>query len=246
MTKVEIGAATLYLGDFRDVLPALSADAVLTDPPYDERTHERARSLKDGGSDIAIDFAALADFGHVEPLLAASGGWVVAFCALEQLGLYQQAAGPQRWMRAAIWDRPDGTPQISGDRPGQGAEGIAVMHSRKCKPTWNGGGERGLWRYPRNKEDTGHPTAKPVRLMERLVTLFTNPGQLVLDPFMGSGTTGIACSNFGRRFVGVEIEPRYFDIACRRIEQAQGQARLFDDLERRVPGVQQSDFGLVP
>lgn len=225
---VQIGDSTLYLGDCREILPTLrEADAVVTDPPYDERTHSRARSLKAGGSDIAIDFAPLSEFSHLEPMFAASQGWVIAFCALEQLGAYQAAAGAERWMRAAIWDRPDGTPQISGDRPGQGAEGIAVMHSRATKPAWNGGGERGLWRYPRNKEETGHPTAKPVGLMERLVSLFTSPGQVVLDPYMGSGTTGMACANLGRKFIGIEIERRYFDIACERIQAAYAQQRLF-------------------
>lgn len=225
--KVQIGDATLYLGDCREILPSLKADAVITDPPYDERTHSRARSLKDGGSDIAIDFSALANFDHLEPMFAASRGWVIAFCSLEQLGAYQFAAGHDRWMRAAIWDRPDGTPQISGDRPGQGAEGIAVMHSREIKPAWNGGGERGLWRYPRNKEDTGHPTPKPVPLMERLISLFTTTGQTVIDPFMGSGSTGVGCVNLGRKFIGIEIDPKYHEIACTRIDAAYAQGRLF-------------------
>ena len=226
--KEVIGDAVLYLGDCLEILPTVGqADAVITDPPYDERTHTRARSLKGGGSDIAIDFAWLSDFQHLEPMFSASTGWVVAFCSLEQLGAYQASAGPERWMRAAVWDRPDGTPQISGDRPGQGAEGIAVMHSRKVKPSWFGGGERGCWRYPRNKEATGHPTAKPIRLMEKLVTLFCAQDGTVLDPFMGSGTTGVACANLGRKFIGIEMEERYFDIACKRIDAAYAQGRLF-------------------
>jgi hypothetical protein len=225
--KEQIGDATLYLGDCLEILPTLpKVDAVITDPPYDERTHSRARSLKCGGSDIPIDFAPLGEFVHLEPMFAASRGWVLAFCALEQLGAYQSACGAERWMRAAVWDRPDGTPQISGDRPGQGAEGIAVMHSRASKPTWNGGGSRGLWRFPRNTECTGHPTPKPVALMVQLIALFANGS--VLDPFMGSGTTGVACAQLGRKFIGIEIEPRYFDIACRRIEQAYAQGRLFE------------------
>ena len=225
--RVEIGDAVLYRGDCLEILPALpKVDAVITDPPYDERTHSRARSLKDGGSDIGIDFAPLADFRHLGAMFAASSGWVLAFCALEQFGSYQKAAGPDRWMRAAVWDRPDGTPQISGDRPGQGAEGIAVMHSRETKPAWNGGGQRGLWRFPRNKLDTGHPTTKPLPLMVTLVSLFATGS--VCDPFMGSGTTGVACAQLGRKFIGIEIEPRYFDIACKRIEQAYAQGRLFD------------------
>ena len=226
--KEIIGDATLYLGDCMDILPTLhKVDAVVTDPPYDERTHTRARSLKGGGSDIAIDFNWLADFEHLDLMFSKSKGWVIAFCALEQLGAYQSASGQERWMRAAVWDRPDGTPQISGDRPGQGAEGIAVMHSRETKPTWFGGGQRGCWRFGRNKEANGHPTAKPVGLMEKLVSLFVASGGQVLDPFMGSGTTGVACANLGRKFIGIEKEPKYFDIACERISAAYAQGRLF-------------------
>ena len=71
-----------------------------------------------------------------------------------------------------------------------------------------------------------HPTQKPVALMEDLVKTYTNPGDMVLDFTMGSGTTGVACANTGRRFMGIEREVKYFDIACRRIEDSQRQMRL--------------------
>ena len=77
---------------------------------------------------------------------------------------------------------------------------------------------------PNNHEDTGHPTTKPVKLLHRLVSLM--PAGTILDPFMGSGTTGVACVQTGRKFVGIEIDPGYFEIAKRRIEQAQMQMRL--------------------
>jgi len=81
--------------------------------------------------------------------------------------------------------------------------------------------------YP--KDYTGHhPTQKPVALMEDLVKTYTNPGDTVLDFTMGSGSTGVACANTGRRFIGIEREPKYFDIACRRIEDAQRQGRLIE------------------
>src|SRR5690606_3375266 len=79
--------------------------------------------------------------------------------------------------------------------------------------------------YP--KDRTGHhPTQKPGAVMEVLVTKYTNAGDMVLDFTMGSGSTGVACANTGRRFIGIEREPKYFDIACRRIEDAQRQGRL--------------------
>lgn len=71
-----------------------------------------------------------------------------------------------------------------------------------------------------------HPTTKPIELMRWCADWMGNP-DVVLDPFMGSGTTGVACMNLGRKFIGIEIEPKYFDIACERIENAQRQARMF-------------------
>jgi DNA modification methylase len=74
------------------------------------------------------------------------------------------------------------------------------------------------------RDGNEHPTQKPVALIEWTAGFI--PGQIVLDPFMGSGTTGVACANLGRSFIGIEREPKYFDIACRRIEDAQRQGRL--------------------
>jgi len=76
------------------------------------------------------------------------------------------------------------------------------------------------------KDNTAHPTTKPLWLMQRLVTVSTNPDMTVLDCFMGSGTTGVACVQTGRNFIGIEIDPTYFAIAERRIAEAQKQPRL--------------------
>jgi DNA modification methylase len=75
--------------------------------------------------------------------------------------------------------------------------------------------------------DRKHPNEKPLGLCSHFISLHTIPDQLVLDPFMGSGSTGVACANLGRKFIGVELEPKYFDIACKRIDQAQRQGKLF-------------------
>ena len=77
--------------------------------------------------------------------------------------------------------------------------------------------------------DRAHPNEKPVFFVEKFIGWHSSEGQTILDPFMGSGTTGVACANLGRKFIGIEIEPKYFDIACSRIEQAYSQPRLFDD-----------------
>ena len=204
-------------GDCRRILPTLSpVDHVITDPPYDERTHSRARSLKGGGSDIAIDFDTL-DVATVAPLmLRVTSRWLVAFCSLEMLGEYRTALGDS-YLRSGIWDRPDGTPQISADRPGQAAEGIAIAHG-PAKKRWNRSGTRGMWRCGVERvERHGHPTPKPIDLMLALVADFTDPGDLILDPFCGSGTTGVACLRLGRRFLGFDLKPAYAELAHDRL-----------------------------
>jgi site-specific DNA-methyltransferase (adenine-specific) len=79
------------------------------------------------------------------------------------------------------------------------------------------------------KEKTEHPTQKPLKLLEYLVLTYTNKNNIVLDPFMGSGTTGVACVELGRRFIGIEINEKYFDIACKRIEEASKYGDLFKE-----------------
>jgi len=99
----------------------------------------------------------------------------------------------------------------------------------------SGGASRFFYVAKASKKERGegnnHPTVKPVSLIKYLVTLVTPPNGVCLDPFMGSGTTGVACAELNRKFIGIEIEPKYFDIACKRIETAYSQPRLFDDLE---------------
>jgi site-specific DNA-methyltransferase (adenine-specific) len=202
-------------------LPDRSVDHAICDPPYDERTHARARSLKDGGSDIPIDFAPLGGFDHVSEMLRVTCRWVLCFCALEQLGDYKRASGDDAWVRSGVWHRPDGTPQISGDRPAQGAEGIAIMHPPVTKKRWNGGGNRGHWTCGVERNERLHPTPKPLLLMLELVELFTDPGDLVFDPFCGSATTGAACLRLGRRFIGCELDGHYASVAAERMRAEQ-------------------------
>ena len=99
------------------------------------------------------------------------------------------------------------------------------MAVRKIDWLWNGMIRKG-------HDVREHPTQKPVGVIEWCLGFVPN-AQTILDPFMGSGTTGVACARLGRRFIGIEIEPRYFDIACRRIENAYKQADLF--VEQPIP-----------
>jgi site-specific DNA-methyltransferase (adenine-specific) len=100
---------------------------------------------------------------------------------------------------------------------------------------WNGGGRHGTFTFPKGEGvKPEHETQKPIKLMKELVMLFSNPEQTVLDPFMGSGTTGVACVKLGRKFIGIELDDKYFDIACRRIEQAYKQPDMFIEQPKKA------------
>ena len=245
----QIGNATLYLGDCLQVLPALArVDAMITDPPFEAEAHTQqrralGRGSEDGRRDIlnaALPFAAIDEAGRAQAgrlIAQGSEGWALVFCQAEAIGAWREALenGGAKWRRAMAWVKPDGMPQFSGDRPGMGYESIAAAWCGNGPSKWNGGGRHGVFVIPKHDAGQGHggtpndhPTQKPQRLMRELVGLFTDDGQTVCDPFMGSGTTGVACMQIGKRnFVGIEIEPRYFDIACERIDRAQRQERLF-------------------
>lgn len=246
MNPVIIGDATLYCGDCLEILP-LQVDHVITDPPFDAEAHTQqrralGRGAADGRRDIencALPFAALT-IGQrsisASRIVASSNGWALIFCQAESVGLWRDAIelGDGKWRRAMVWIKPDGMPQFSGDRPGMGYESIAAAWCGSGASVWNGGGKHGVFIVPKHDSGNGHggasndhPTQKPSRLMRDLVGLFSNVGQTILDPFMGSGTTGVACANLGRKFIGIEIERKYFDIACERIDNAYRQARLF-------------------
>jgi site-specific DNA-methyltransferase (adenine-specific) len=231
-------------GDNAQIMPEIGmVDHVITDPPYDVATHAGAMcgsadKTAAGKQARGVPFAALTDPAALAArLLADSNRWVLAFCALEQLGEYQRGAGPA-WVRAGVWDRVTPAPQLRGDRPAQAVEGIAIMH-RPGRKRWNGGGTAAIWRHRAVMGDQRpqHPTPKPVGLMLELVELFTDPDDLVLDPFCGSGTTGIACARLGRRFIGIEQKPEWAELSRERIRaeaagsnyaaRSRGQGALF-------------------
>lgn len=202
-------------------------DVCMTDPPFDERTHAGARTNKRRCDPFIneIDFAPLSPTVFVPELLRVTRRWVVCFCALEQLAEYQRIAG-DAYLRGGVWVKSNPMPQITGDRPAQAAEGFAIMHRRDAgRSRWNGGGlpavltgASGL----HDKQALGltHPTVKPLWAMRQLVEWFSDPGEHILDPFMGSGTTGVAALERGRTFTGLELDPAYYAEATARITAA--------------------------
>jgi site-specific DNA-methyltransferase (adenine-specific) len=225
---------TLHLGDCLEILKGIepgSVDAVVTDPPYgDNATHANHLSgvlLRNGESARRpLGFAGITASQLVEMArqwCELSRGWVVFTCEWKDAHRLDDAG---LLVRLGIWRKPDGAPQFTGDRPGTGWEAVAICH-RPGKKTWNGGGRHAFWEVP--KHSSGHhPTEKPVRLITRWLEDFTQPGDTILDPFMGSGTTGVACLRTGRNFIGCELDPAYFEIARKRIEAEQDRHPLFE------------------
>lgn len=217
------GNIEIYHCDCRELIPSLpDIDVVLTDPPYSDVTHEGART---GGNfeDVSklVDFSSVtAEFlrdvySSLSPKLKS---WLVAFMDWHHISaLEKEPPRGLRFVRFGVWVKPNGCPQFTGDRPAQGWEGIGILHREGGKMSWNGGGRVGVFTY--NKINGEHPTEKPLALVSELITLFSNPGDLIFDPFMGSGTTLRAAKNLGRRVIGCDIDEKWCECAARKLQQ---------------------------
>lgn len=224
-----------------------SVASVVADPPYESEAHTLQRRVKRGGNaQVAREDGRVA---YVEPLsfeplseetrsgvarqmARVARRWVVVFCQVEASQKWRAAleGAGLVYRRTGVWVKPDGMPQYSGDRPGMGYESIVIAH-RPGRSSWNGGGRHGVWTFnkigPEDHDRTGHETQKPLDLMLALVRDFTDPGELVCDPFAGSGTTGVACKRLGRRFVGWEKNEKWAAAAQKRIDKTREQFELF-------------------
>lgn len=241
MSRVEIiGRATLYLGDCLEIMPTLGVvDHVICDPPYEARLHAAKAHLSDLRKDSGPELRAI-DFDAIDPIreqfseiaAASCTGWFIAFCTIEGARPWADCinASAMKYKRACVWVKPDSTPQLNGQGPAQGAEIFVCAWAGTGHAKWNAGGKRGVYTHlVNNAERTGlHPTEKPRKLMAAIIKDFTNPEQLTADPFMGSGTTGVAAVQLGRNFIGIEKDPKYFELACDRLDKAQRQGSLFE------------------
>jgi site-specific DNA-methyltransferase (adenine-specific) len=221
-----------------------SVDHVITDPPYEAEAHTLQRRTKSTGwrngkpaREKPLDFAAITDGERRRSgteIARVASRWVLVFCQVEAAMLWRiaTAGGGAKYARTMVWTKPGAQPQLSGDRPGMGYESILVAHASPGRTRWNAGGKCGVYDAPRAAIEAGrqqlHMTEKPLSLMEALVSDFTDPGELVCDPFAGSGTTGVACIQLGRRFVGWERDPKYFAVAVKRLRAAREQLGLFE------------------
>ena len=215
-----IGDATLYLGDCLEILPTLGkVDAVVTDPPYGigfeyysyDDTRINLRQLIVGlfeNRSIAQRFVVLPGITQIYEYPVPEWVGAVTWNTTGSFGMF----GYTQWMPLLLYGK-----DLSGFGNVNGVTKSDTFHI-------NGGGSVG---FQRTDEEMQHTCPKPLGVMSWVVNRYSEAG--VLDPFMGSGTTGVACANLGRKFIGIEIEPKYFDIACERITDAYKQPRLFDD-----------------
>lgn len=232
MNPVIIGDATLYLGDCMEILPTLGkVDAVITDPPYGigESSKKVASRQRGGklGSLLGYKGKAMADqkdYGEFdwdqEPppaeiinLLRDMSDWQAFFG-----GNYFHLPPTSCWL---VWDKLNGKNDFADCELAWTNWPKAV---RRIQWMWNGMLRQG-------GEDRFHPTQKPLEVMKWAIELCPK-ADLILDPYMGSGTTIVAALQLGRKVIGIEREEKYFEIACRRIEQAAAQGKLFDEPRR--------------
>lgn len=201
---VIIGDATLYLGDCRDILPTLDkVDAVVTDPPYGigfaaQPTKWQRRAGKKPESWDDNPVPIVVSLPNYAPSIIWGGN-------------YYELPPTRGWLS---WFKPDSPPSMADfELAWTSFDTNAKQLSVSISST--------------NPERVGHPTQKPVKLMKWCISHLPEGSNTILDPFMGSGTTGVAAVQMGRKFIGIEREPKYFDIACKRIEDAQRQGDMF-------------------
>lgn len=238
-------------GDCLDVLPMLperSVDHVITDPPYSEHIHKSVRSSGRLGlldvekfecrtrRQVDLEFVHLSSVvrrGVARGVASAVRRWVLTFSDVESCWMWRlsyRAAGLD-YVKTAEWHRLNGAPQFTGDRPAQSFETITLCHPRGRK-RWNGGGKQGFYEYPIVLSRSGHrgervhPTQKPHGLMAALIEDFTDPDDLILDPFCGSGTTGVAALRLGRRFIGIEREEKWAELSRERLRAEESGSTL--------------------
>ena len=224
--KEIIGDCTLYLGDCMEVMRGLDkVDAVVTDPPYgmsfqSNYRNDKHKEIANDGDVSLLQWACDIDANHSKYV----------------------------WMRwDNIYDIPKPKSLITWVKNNWSMGDLLHEHGRQTEVCafypclvheWGAGRPSDVVNAVRSGNDL-HPTQKPVDLMEKVVSW--TKGE-VLDPFMGSGTTLVACAKMGRKGIGIELDPDYFDIACKRVEEAYAQPDLF--VEPPAPAPTQEGFDL--
>jgi DNA modification methylase len=257
MRVENIGDAMLYLGDCRDILPTLpKVDAVVTSPPYNQlgslpdkgsglwaQSQGGAGFLRAWAESPYSDEKDEAAYQEEQNALFAS---LADLCSERAVLFYNhqvrwrdgECLHPVQWFRPRgwrlrqeiIWNRGGG--MMFNARMFCRFDERVLWFVKGDQWIWNQDqvGHGTIWNIARRQQQQGkeHPVAFPLELPARCIGAATEPGAVVLDPYMGGGTTGVAATQLGRKFIGIERDPKYFDIACRHIEQAHAQRLLFD------------------
>ena len=210
-----IGDATLYLGDCLEIMPTLGrVDAVVTDPPYGIGESSK-KNITRG------KLARPTDYGEYTWDEEPADRGAISWCheghrkAIIWGGNFFHLPPSGKWL---VWDKINGANDFADCELAWTNPAGSV---RIFRHMWNG-----MLRASERQTPRVHPTQKPVALMEWCIKQI-GESAAIADPFMGSGTTGVACAKLGRKFIGIEIEPKYFDIACRRIEETTRQPDMF-------------------
>ena len=229
MRREQIGDATLWLGDCREIMPTLGkVDAVITDPPYMFSQSSTGAGKLNPWADMMNAAFWYADILRIcRDRIQPNDGSIWWFLNWRTLPTLQRATFDAKMNieSLAVWDKEwIGPGGAKGLRPSYEliafyAIGDYAIRNRGIPDIW-----RCAWS---SQKPHGHPAEKPASLFERIIK--TSGATAVLDPFMGSGTCGEAAAKSGCKFFGIEMEEHWFDIACRRIEAAYKQPRLFEE-----------------
>ncbi len=216
--EVIIGDCRLILGDCLEVMPELDrVGSVVTDPPYGlgDWNNRGSNAARPFDSDKTQEWDKPISFEHIVAIRGISNHQILWG------GNYYSDFLP-RTKQMLVWNKM-----------------IRGMHFNDCELAWCSGWRAAsrMFDYsPSSMEQKQHQTQKPIALMKWCINFLPDDERTILDPFMGSGTTGVACVKLGRKFIGIEIDPGYFDIAVKRVEEAYRQPDFF--VERPAPAVQ--------
>lgn len=240
-----IGDCRLIFGDALDAMQkstSFGARALISDPPYCSGGFTEAAKRSAKGQGLRSETRRESDWFGGDNMTSAGLQWLLRSVAVAfkghaadeactasffadwrmvpLLAMAIESAG-LRFQSMPIWDK-----QAAGLGTGFRAQHECILHFSIDTPRYHSKSFGNVLRAPRMPSDRDHPTEKPVGLMSALIDVQTEIGTTVLDPFMGSGSTGVAAVSMGRKFVGIEHDPKHFDTACRRIDQAYAQPRL--------------------
>ena len=214
-----IGDAVLLLGDCLEILPVLpKVDLFLADPPYEISA---AGGGIGGRRQYLTDIRGHIDGGFDEAMLSAFDNWMVFCGKLGIIRLCQQAEQQGLRWQLRTWNKTNPTPLTNGNYL---PDTEYMVHAFKTHK-WKGKKRWVVGRVEQNNID--HPTVKPQYVMCDALECSSSVGNTVLDAYMGTASTGVACANLGRSFIGIEIEEKYFNIAAERIENAYRQKPMF-------------------